>query len=124
MSDVSSASTGGTGTSMGRMGSSGDNPSLQISSVKLDGTNYLAWSRSFLLGVKACGLSAYLTGDAKKPKVTDVTHNQWLSDNSLVMSWLLNSMQPHIGYGYLFLDTASAIWMAATQTYSQVGNDA
>uniref|UniRef100_A0A5B7BEA1 Uncharacterized protein n=1 Tax=Davidia involucrata TaxID=16924 RepID=A0A5B7BEA1_DAVIN len=40
------------------------------------------------------------------------------------MSWLLNSMQPHIGQGYLFLATAHAIWTVVAQTYSQIGNDA
>ncbi|KAA8546860.1 hypothetical protein F0562_003289 [Nyssa sinensis] len=35
------------------------------------------------------------------------------------MSWLLNSMQPHISRGFLFLKTAYEIWTAAAQTYSQ-----
>ncbi|XP_058002238.1 uncharacterized protein LOC131179411 [Hevea brasiliensis] len=40
------------------------------------------------------------------------------------MSWLINSMQPHIAYEYLLLNIAAAIWSAVSQTYSQVGNDA
>nr|CAD1822861.1 unnamed protein product [Ananas comosus var. bracteatus] len=50
--------------------------------------------------------------------------SQGESENSLVMSWLLNSMQPAIARGYLFFDTACKIWSAAAQTYSKVGNDA
>ena len=37
-----------------------DNPSLQISSVKLGGTNYLAWSRLCLLSIQARGLQGYI----------------------------------------------------------------
>lgn len=46
------------------------------------------------------------------------------SENSLVMSWLKHSMQPHIVRGYLLLDSAWKIKNAANQTYSQLGNDA
>jgi hypothetical protein len=93
---------------------SGDNPSLNISPVKLDGSNYLAWFRSCLLFIKARGLQGYITGDKKQPKakdpaMSDSTYNQWESENSLVMSWLINSMQPHIARGYLLLSTAAKI---------------
>ncbi len=40
------------------------------------------------------------------------------------MSWLINSMQPHIAHRYLLLDSAATIWSVVFQTYSQVGNDA
>jgi hypothetical protein len=33
-------------------------------------------------------------------------------------------MQPHIVRGYLLFNTAAKIWNAASQTYSQIGNDA
>ncbi|KAA3476736.1 ankyrin repeat domain-containing protein 2b [Gossypium australe] len=101
-----------------------DSPSLQSSPVKLDGPNYLAWSRSCLLFVKARGLQEYLIGKSSKPKITDSTFSQWDSTNSLVMAWLINSMQPHISKTYLLLDIAKKIWNAATLTYSRVGNDA
>ena len=101
-----------------------DNPSLQISPIKLDGTNYLAWSRSCLLFIKARGMQGYITGASKKPAANDDNFNQWDSENSLVMSWLINSMQPQISKTYLLLDTAVKIWNAATLTYSRVGNDA
>ncbi|XP_057996496.1 uncharacterized protein LOC131175840 [Hevea brasiliensis] len=102
----------------------GDNPSLQISPVKLDGTNYLAWSRSCLLFIQARGLQGYITKDRKKPESTSSTYSQWESENSLVMSWFINSMQPHIAHGYLLLDSVATIWSAVSQTYSQVRNDA
>lgn len=93
-----------------------DNPSLQISPIKLDGQNYLAWSRSCLLFIKARGLYDYITGRKKRPAEEDPLLGQWESENSLVMSWLINSMQPAIARGYLFLDSAYKIWSAASQT--------
>ena len=101
-----------------------DNPSLQIIPVKLDGTNYLAWSRSYLLFIQARGLQGYVIGDSLKPEITSSNYIQWESENSLVMSWLINSMQPQIAQGYLLLNSAATIWNAVFQTYSQMGNDA
>ncbi|KAA8517782.1 hypothetical protein F0562_015258 [Nyssa sinensis] len=71
--------------------------------------------------------STSLGGDGlyriEEPAPTDPTFKQWRSSNSLVMSWLFNSMQSHISLGFLFLTTYE-IWTAVAQTYSQVGNDA
>ncbi|KAK8260346.1 hypothetical protein V6Z12_D13G116500 [Gossypium hirsutum] len=48
-----------------------DNPSLQISPVKLDRNNYLTWSRSCLLFIKACELQGYITGKTTKLELTN-----------------------------------------------------
>ncbi len=53
-------------TSKTKAGFVGDNLFLQISPVKLDRTNYLAWSRSWLLFIQARGLQGYITEDRKK----------------------------------------------------------
>ena len=100
-----------------------DIPSLNISPIKLDGSNYLAWSRSCLLFIQARGLQGYITGKRQKPPVTDPTLSQWEYKNFLIISWLINSMQPQIVRGYLFLTAAKQIWDVAAQTYSHQGND-
>ncbi|KAA8544398.1 hypothetical protein F0562_022410 [Nyssa sinensis] len=117
-----STSSGGDGLS--RIGALGGNPTLQISPMKLDGNNYLSCSRACLLSIDAADLHDYVTRTFKEPTSTDPTLKQWRSSNSLVMSWLFNSMQPHISRGFLFLKTAYEIWIVVAQTYSQVGNDA
>lgn len=48
-----------------------ENPSLRITTVKLDGSNYLPWSRSALLTIQNRGLSNYLTGEVKESKLGD-----------------------------------------------------
>lgn len=62
---------------------SSNNPSLQISPVKLDGNNLLiTWAQFCLLFIKARGLQGYITGDARKPVPNKPTFNQWDSKNS------------------------------------------
>ena len=103
-----------------------DNISLsQISAVKLDGAGtYLAWSRACLLFIKSRKLLSYITGDKKPPNVSDAAYAQWDSENSLVMTWFLNTMHPRISKQYLLLDTAEKIWNSTKRTYSRKGNDA
>ncbi|KAJ7950679.1 Retrovirus-related Pol polyprotein from transposon TNT 1-94 [Quillaja saponaria] len=113
----------GSSGSRSRVGISNDNPSLQISPVKFDSNNFLAWSRSCLLFIQARGLYGYVIGSKSKPADGDPLLEPWISENSLVMSWLINSMQPQISRGYLLLDSADKMWTALCQTYSQVGND-
>jgi hypothetical protein len=109
-----------------RVGAISDNPSPHISLIsliKLDETNYLAWSHSCLLFIKARRM--YDTSQKKvMPATNDLLLNRWNSENSLVMSGHINSMGPSIARGYLLLDSASKICSAANQIYSQLGNDA
>lgn len=68
------------------------------------------------------GKLGHLTGETKKPEVGDPKINSWRSENSLVIAWLINSMEPVIGKSYLFLPTAKDVWEAVTETYSDVEN--
>ena len=64
-----------------------DNPSLQISSVRLDGPlTYLLWARNVRLFIKACSLAGFLTGTKPQPPAGDTAFVQWKSENSLVMA--------------------------------------
>ena len=58
----------------------------------------------------------YLTGANKKP--TDPTKiDAWESANAIVMEWLLNSMEQHIGSAYFFYESAAALWTALQKSY-------
>jgi hypothetical protein len=46
----------------------GENPTLQITTVKLDWLNYLAWSQSTLLPIKSRGKMGYLNGKIQEPQ--------------------------------------------------------
>lgn len=65
--------------------------------------------RSALLSIKSRGMVDYLTGKGKEPDISDPAYAKWDSENSLVMSWLIHSMQPEIGNGYFLLKTAKEI---------------
>ena len=79
-----------------------ENHALQITQHKLNRTNFREWFQSVLL----------------------VTYGIWEAENSIVMAWLVNSMEPKIGRTYLFYKTTQEIWEAVQEIYSDMENTA
>lgn len=83
-----------------------------------------------LVAIQSWSLSNYLTAKVEKRKLGDPSHSWWMSENSLVMCWLLHPMQPdiirslyffalHTIFGqqqnFVFLRTLYNIWTAANK---------
>ncbi|GAV60583.1 UBN2_3 domain-containing protein, partial [Cephalotus follicularis] len=84
--------------------------------------NFLQWSQSVLLVIRGRGKMGYITGKVQQPDVNDPIYENWELNNSIVMAWLINSMESHIRRTYLFLRTANAIWDAVNKNYSDLEN--
>ncbi|GAV86565.1 UBN2_3 domain-containing protein [Cephalotus follicularis] len=97
------------------------NTSLQISPMKFDGTNYLAWSKAYMISVRANKLARYFTGKTICPK-DEEGEEKWLSEDALVMSWLLHSIKPALSPQYMMIDSAKDIWEAIARQYSHRNN--
>ncbi|KAK3024584.1 hypothetical protein RJ639_044326 [Escallonia herrerae] len=64
----------------------------------------------------------YITGEIQRPALGDSTYVNWELNNSIVMAWLINSMESYISRTYLFLRSAKAIWDAVNNNYSDLEN--
>lgn len=95
---------------------------ISITSHKLNGNNFLQWSQSVKLFIRGRGKFGYLSSTTTKPAEEDEESERWEAENSMIMSWLINSMDPSVGRTYLFLTTAHDIWNAVNETYSDLGN--
>ena len=93
-----------------------------ITRHKLNGQNYLQWSQSIMLFICGKGKDDYLTGAVTTPSTEDSKYKVWKAENSMVMSWLVNSMSNDIGLDFMYYDTAKEIWDAAKETYSDKEN--
>ncbi|KAJ0010983.1 hypothetical protein Pint_34347 [Pistacia integerrima] len=68
------------------------------------------------------GKIGYITGDTKQLDVNDKTYAIWDAENSMVMTWLVNSMTEEISANYLCDSTAKELWDNVTKMYSDLGN--
>ena len=76
------------------------NAPLDICPIKLDGSNYLLWSRSFTLAITANGLLKFIMGPVPPPAAASPEFVIWTTQNAQVMTWLFNSMMPTIRHTY------------------------
>ncbi|KAL5545583.1 hypothetical protein UlMin_005270 [Ulmus minor] len=88
---------------------------------RLTGKNYLKWSQLVRTFLKGKGKLSHLIGIG--PQKDETGFKAWDEEDSMVMSWLWNSMEPEISDTCMFLPTAKDIWESIQQTYSKV-NDA
>lgn len=95
---------------------------LQLTVHKLNGKNYLKWAQSVKLAIDGRGKLGHMIGEVTQPAVDDPTRKKWRSKSSLVIVWLINSMEPAIGKPHLFLPMAKEVWQAVRDCYSGLEN--
>lgn len=92
-----------------------------VNIIKLNGNNYLAWSRAMELFITGKGKKDHLLGKVVIPAETDVKFQAWEAENSMLMSWILGSMNPDIGETFMLYNTVEEIWRATKEMYSKKG---
>ena len=99
-----------------------DHSSLQITTHKLNDKIFLQWSRAAQMVIHRCRKIGYLHDPIKKPKETDPTFHTWDANNSIVMAWLVNSMEENIGENYVYYSTTKELWDAVYRAFSNLEN--
>ncbi|KAI4357136.1 hypothetical protein L6164_001103 [Bauhinia variegata] len=72
--------------------------------TRLDGRNYLQWARLVTLALKGKQKLHHLTEDP--PNSLDEKYSAWDIEDTIIMTWLLNSMQLEISQNFMFLETS------------------
>lgn len=101
-----------------------DSSHLPITGHKLNGQNFLQWSQSIMMFICGKGKDDYLTSVASPPAKGDLKFKEWKTENNMVISWLINSMNNDIGENFLLYETAKEIWDAAIGMYLDNENTA
>ena len=73
--------------------------------------NYIEWALSVKLAINSRGKMGCLTGETPKPKVGDTDKNKWQIENSLIIVWLINSMEPTTEKPNLFHPIAKDVFI-------------
>ncbi|KAJ1686696.1 hypothetical protein LUZ63_018086 [Rhynchospora breviuscula] len=101
------------------------NTALKLTSVPLNGHNYLSWAKAVHISLGGKGKLGHINGKLPPPPETSPNFEQWQSDDLLVIKWLLNSMDPEIENIFLLsADTALDLWQTVHNMYGQENNHA
>ena len=74
------------------------------------------------LAIDGKGKLGHLTREIKQAAARDPNLKRWRLENSLIIAWLINSMEPTVSKPHLFLPTAKDEWNAVRDMYSDVEN--
>ncbi|CAN7139209.1 unnamed protein product [Brassica rapa subsp. narinosa] len=87
-----------------------DHPGLMIISVQLDGSNFGQWNSAMKIALDAKNKIAFVDNSLPRPDVNDPLFRIWSRCNSMVKSWILNSVSKQIYGSILSFDDAAQIW--------------
>ncbi|KAK9064691.1 hypothetical protein SSX86_016073 [Deinandra increscens subsp. villosa] len=98
-----------------------DSSVLTIISIKLKGTeNYRVWANAMKLALKVKNKYGFIDGTCTPDEDDDVLINQWDRCNSVVLTWLLNSVSEELYLGQVYSSLASDVWKELKDTYDKV----
>ena len=95
---------------------------IQITNIRLNESNFLRWSQLVHMYIRGRGKIGYLNGETKAPQKEDPTYAKWDAENSMIMAWLVNSMDEDISANYMCYPTAKELWDNVNQMYSDLRN--
>jgi Reverse transcriptase (RNA-dependent DNA polymerase)/gag-polypeptide of LTR copia-type/Integrase core domain/GAG-pre-integrase domain len=118
-------------------------PAMSLMTEPLNGHNHTSWARAISIFLTGKGKLHHLTGTIEPStetsteeektekgqitgtKTTASQHKntqQWLKEDSQVMTWLLSTMNPQISKQFLFCNSSQEIWEKVHQRYGQTKN--
>lgn len=97
-----------------------DSPSLVIAQPLLDSYNYHAWSRTIRRALESKNKLGLVDGTVKKPDEGDRKYSAWTKANNMVVSWIINSVNPSIAQSVMWIDDAKDIWKDLRLRYGNI----
>ena len=97
----------------------GDNPGLSLVTQPLTGENYQTWSRSMAMALVAKNKAGFVNGSIKAVDSSSSQYGSWKRCDTMVLSWLLNSLSKEISASVIYLDTAFEVWQDLKERFSQ-----
>ncbi|KAG2704847.1 hypothetical protein I3760_05G025500 [Carya illinoinensis] len=93
------------------------NVNMPMTTVKLNGKNYILWSKSVEMFLKGKGIRRTHLVDSMSES-TSSTFAQWEQEDTQICSLMLTSIEPNICTSLVYFDTAQEIWRHLKQMYS------
>nr|KYP74064.1 hypothetical protein KK1_006732 [Cajanus cajan] len=87
-----------------------ENPGISLVSVLLIGENYHSWARVMTMALKSKNKLQLVDGSLPKLEVGDPSFLAWDRCNTMVLSWINNSLDASIVQSVIWMETAYEVW--------------
>ena len=81
--------------------------------------NYHSWSRAMILALTTKKKIGFVNGKIPKPDLDSPLCEDWESCNTMVLSWMINSMHIDVSSGIMYCEMAREIWIELQNLFSQ-----
>ena len=95
-----------------------DNPGFTITQVQLKGDNYEEWARSFRTALRARKKFGFIDGTIKQPGEGSGDLEDWWTINSLLVSWIRNTIKPTLRSTISHVEIAQDLWLDIKDRFS------
>ena len=92
---------------------------MLLVSHPLTGSNYNTWNRSMLMALTVQNKVGFIQGIILCPPANHLFHGAWICYNSMVTSWILNSVFREIDDSLLYMDNAYDVWNDVRDRFHQ-----
>jgi len=89
---------------------SNDNPGSIITQVQLRGENYDEWAKAMRTSLRARRKRGFVEGTIKKPDEDSLEMEDWWTVQSMVVSWILNTIEASLRSTISYMENAKELW--------------
>jgi hypothetical protein len=97
---------------------SNDNPGSLITQIQLKGENYDEWSRSLKTALRARKKFGFVDGTIIQPDDGSADLEDWWTNNSLLVSWIMNTIEPSLRSTISHMEVAKDLWDDIKERFS------
>ena len=91
---------------------SNENPgNILVTQPLLGMKNYHSWSRAMILALTAKKKIGFINGKITELDPESPLYEDWLSCNTMVISWMINSMHIDVSSSIMYCQTAREMWL-------------
>ncbi|GJX53038.1 retroelement pol polyprotein-like protein [Tanacetum coccineum] len=95
---------------------SNDNPCNIITQVQLRGPNYEEWARAMKTSLRVRRKFGFIDETIKQP--TEAELEDWWTVQSMLVSWIMNIIEPSLRTTISYVEEASALWKDIKERFS------
>ncbi|XP_058775261.1 uncharacterized protein LOC131649518 [Vicia villosa] len=96
-----------------------ENPALILVTPLLTSSNYHSWSHSMMMALRSKNKLHFINGVLPRPADLDFNSIAWDRCNTMIMSWIKNSVEQEIAQSILWMDNAADMWNELKERFYQ-----